>query len=59
MKALYIMKTELEIAYGRSKARYQDTLEFINKLKILANQNQIIKQDLETIIREFERKIQP
>ena len=54
------MKTELEIAYGRAKVRYQETKEFLNKLKDLVNKpDQIPRQDLKDLIIDFERKIQP
>lgn len=59
------MKTELEIAYGRSKVRYQDTKEFISRLKDAtsrigpARYALDIKKEIETLIIDFERKIQP
>lgn len=54
------MKTELEIAYGRSKARLVETKEFLNNIRNLISQSdQISKQDVEALIRDFERKIQP
>lgn len=54
------MKTELEIAYSRSKARLVETKEFLNNIRNLISQSdQISKQDVEALIRDFERKIQP
>lgn len=59
------MKTELEIAYNRSKIRHQETQEFLSRLKDLtwrigpARYALDIRKELEELIRDFERKIQP
>lgn len=54
------MKTELEIAYNRAKVKYQETKEFLSKIRNLISQyDQISKQELEALIGDFERKIQP
>ena len=60
-----IMKTELEIAYNQSKLKLKETQQFISRLKDLTwrigpvRYAIDVRKELEDLIKDFERKMQP